>query len=40
MYTGYGVSAATILALVLVLPPLPFYNSHPVKWVQDKKKTN
>ena len=38
MYTGYGVSAATVLAIILVVPPFPIYNRNPVKWATDDKK--
>ena len=38
MYTGYGVAAATILSIVLVTPPWPFYKRNEIEWATDEKK--
>ena len=40
MYTGYAALFSTILSIILVLPPWPWYNKHPVSWSSGSKKKN
>lgn len=33
LYTLYGVLAGCVIAALVTIPDYPFYNRHPVKWL-------
>ncbi|CAG9318337.1 SPCS1 [Blepharisma stoltei] len=39
MYTGYAAMISTIVSLILVVPPWPWYKKNPLTWSSKPKKS-